>query len=134
MSARLREVLKSWLAEHPGGEYTFCHGLDVPIAAKTELRSADYHVTRLTITSSAALQGTKWDKLRGWHIFRHSFCSNCSAKGIDQRIIDAWVGHLGPEMVRRYRHMLPDQQKSAIDLVFGESASAKDPVDPRSAA
>ena len=42
------------------------------------------------------------------------------AKGVDQRIIDAWVGHLSPEMVRRYRHLLPDQQKSAIDLVFGE--------------
>ena len=55
-------------------------------------------------------------------------------KGVDLRTIDAWVGHLSPEMVRRYRHMLPDQQKSAIDLAFGEPSSAKDPVEPSSAA
>ena len=65
------------------------------------------------------LAGSKWEKLRGWHVFRHSFCSNCAAKGIDQRIINAWVGHQTEEMVRRYRHLIPNQQQEAIRLVFG---------------
>jgi site-specific recombinase XerD len=29
----------------------------------------------------------------GRHILRHSFASNCAAKGIDQRLLDAWLGH-----------------------------------------
>jgi hypothetical protein len=28
------------------------------------------------------------DSPRGWHCFRHSFVSNCSARGVDQRLID----------------------------------------------
>jgi integrase len=134
MSARLQEVLKSWLAEHPGGDYTFCHGLDVPHSRKDRIAIGALSCDEAHDHFKRTLQGTKWDKLRGWHVFRHSFCSNCAAKGIDQRIIDAWVGHLSPEMVRRYRHMLPDQQKSAIDLVFGEPASATDRVDSCSGA
>jgi integrase len=63
--------------------------------------------------------GSKWGVLHGWHLFRHSFCSNCAAKGIDQRIINAWVGHQTEDMVRRYRHLIPDQQQSAIITVFG---------------
>ena len=34
------------------------------------------------------LAASRWDKIKGWHCFRHSFCSNCAMKGIDQRIID----------------------------------------------
>jgi hypothetical protein len=55
-----------------------------------------------------------------WHVFRHSFCSNCAARGVDQRIINAWVGHQTEEMVRRYRHPIPNQQQEAIRLVFGD--------------
>ena len=51
--------------------------------------------------------------------FAIPFVSNCAAKGIDQRIIDDWVGHLSLEMVRRYRHLLPDQRQAAINSVFG---------------
>jgi hypothetical protein len=31
------------------------------------------------------LAGSKWSKLRGWHRFRHSFCSNCADRGVDRR-------------------------------------------------
>ena len=134
MSAQLREVLQSWLAKHPGGEYTFCHGLDVPHSRKDRIAIGALSCDEAHDRFKRTLRGTKWGKLRGWHVFRHSFCSNSAAKGVDQRIIDAWVGHLSPEMVRRYRHMLPDQQRSAIDLVFGGPASAKDQVEPSSAA
>lgn len=118
MSPLLRETLKAWLAEHPGGAFTFSQGLEVARSRTVRTQclplshnEAHHHFRR-------TLEGTKWEKLRGWHVFRHSFCSNCAAKGIDQRIINAWVGHLSDDMVRRYRHLLPDQQQSAIQAVF----------------
>ena len=49
----------------------------------------------------------------------HSFASNCAAAGVDQRVIDEWMGHQTEEMVRRYRHLFPSQQRQAINLVFG---------------
>lgn len=66
-----------------------------------------------------AVSRTKWRHLRGWHVFRHSFISNCAAAGIDQRIIDEWVGHTTEAMRRRYRHLIPGQQREAIRSVFG---------------
>ena len=65
------------------------------------------------------LKNSKWSKLRGWHVLRHSFCSNCAAKGLDQRLINAWVGKSAEDMVKRYRHLIPNQEKSAIQSVFG---------------
>jgi site-specific recombinase XerD len=61
---------------------------------------------------------SKWQVLHGWHLFRHSFCSNCAAAGIEQRVINDWVGHQTNEMVRRYRHLFPNRQKEAIESVF----------------
>ena len=66
-----------------------------------------------------ALAGSCWAIMRGWHVLRHSFASNCAAAGVDQRVIDEWMGHQTEEMVRRYRHLFPEQQRAAINLVFG---------------
>ena len=60
-------------------------------------------------TGYQTLLGSKWEKLRGWHVFLHSFCSNCASAGVDQRMINTWVGHQTAEMMRRYRHLIPDQ-------------------------
>lgn len=65
------------------------------------------------------LTGSKWSKLRGFHVLRHSFASNLAAGGVDQRIIDEWMGHQTDEMRRRYRHLFPDQQREALESVFG---------------
>jgi len=67
------------------------------------------------------LAESKWKVVRGWHIFRHGFRSNCAAAGIDQRLIDAWVGRTTEEMRRRYRHLLPNQERNAIQTVFGST-------------
>jgi integrase len=61
----------------------------------------------------------KWRVLRGWHVLRHSFVSACASRGIDQRLIDGWVGHTTEEMRRRYRHLYPSTQAEAIKQVFG---------------
>lgn len=65
-----------------------------------------------------ALRETDWNVLPGWHVFRHSFISNCASIGIDQRMIDDWVGHQTDEQRKRYRHLFPDSQKRALDRVF----------------
>jgi hypothetical protein len=31
--------------------------------------------------------------MKGWHLLRHSFPSNLAVKGVDQPLIDAWMGH-----------------------------------------
>jgi len=28
-----------------------------------------------------------WEVLRGWHVLRHSFISNCASRGVDQRLL-----------------------------------------------
>ena len=35
-----------------------------------------------------------------------------TAAGVDQRLIDDWVGHTTEEMRRRYRHLIPSVQES----------------------
>ena len=104
---------------HPGGPYLFCHGLDVERSKKD--RDSVQPLTRDEANDhfKRTLASTRWEKLRGWHAFRHSFCSNCALKGLDQRLIDAWMGHQTEEMRRRYRHLFPDQQREAIRSVFG---------------
>lgn len=66
------------------------------------------------------LKGTKWVRMRGFHVFRHSFASNLAAAGIDQRIIDEFMGHQTEAMRRRYRHLFPEQRRKAIESVFAK--------------
>ncbi|APZ94894.1 hypothetical protein Fuma_04544 [Fuerstiella marisgermanici] len=44
---------------------------------------------------NSVLSGSEWEPVRGWHVFRHSFISNCASQGVDQRFIDEWVGTQG---------------------------------------
>jgi site-specific recombinase XerD len=50
---------------------------------------------------------------------RHSFASNLAAKGVDQRMIDEWMGHQTEEMRKRYRQLIPSAQKNVMRSVFG---------------
>jgi integrase len=119
ISPVLATVLRDWLAQHPGGVSTFV--LAGEISRSRKERTGIIPLTRDEAHDhfKRTLAGSKWERLRGWHVFRHSFCSNCAAAGIDQRIINAWVGHQTEDMVRRYRHLIPNQQQEAIQRVFG---------------
>lgn len=75
--------------------------------------SIQCHANRSTVDGSA------WQVVQGYHGLRHSFASNCTLKGVDQRIIDAWMGHQTEAMRRRYSHLFPEQQQAAIRSVFG---------------
>ncbi len=124
LSPLLADVLRRWIAEHPGGQQTFCQGRDVDRHKIARVSLSPFTPNEAHDHFKRTLAGSKWEKLRGWHVFRHSFCSNAAAAGIDQRIINGWVGHQTEEMVRRYRHLIPDQQQSAIMLVFGDGQQA----------
>jgi integrase len=119
LSAFLEQVLRDWVAQYPGGKHLFCHRADV--ARSKTRRTAAVPLTRNEAHDhfKRTVADSKWARLRGWHVFRHSFVSNCAARGIDQRMIDEWVGHQTEEMRRRYRHLFPDQQRQAIRSVFG---------------
>ncbi|MEM6777731.1 MAG: site-specific integrase [Planctomycetota bacterium] len=117
VSQELRKVIERWRAVHPGGPYTFCMG-DI-------LRSPRHRQSVQPITHDVAhdhfertLAESKWSVIRGWHCLRHSFCSNCALKGIDQRLIDSWVGHTTDSMRRRYRHLFPTHETESLNLVF----------------
>ncbi len=146
LSPFLAGVLKEWLTMHPGGQHLFCHQPEVFRSKKRskttghqneKVRESSLKGRQATvrlrersgttaITKDEAhdhfartLAGGKWKVLRGWHVLRHSFISNCAAKGVDQRLIDEWVGHTTDEMRKRYRHLIPSEEKKAIRSVFG---------------
>ena len=93
---------------HPVGQLTICSESNLPLTAQL----AAHHFRW-------AVDGSKWEVLKGWHVLRHSFASNCASKCVDQRLIDEWMGHQTEEMRRRYRHLIPNQQQAAILTVFG---------------
>jgi integrase len=108
MAPPLKAVLQEWFATHPGGQHTVCARTGKPVSVQMAAKGF-----------RTAVDDSKWKVLLGWHLLRHSFASNCAAKSVDQRLIDAWMGHQTEEMRRRYRHLFPDQQREAIQLVFG---------------
>ncbi len=72
---------------------------EVPLEPLTEKEAHD-HLKR-------SLAGTSWKVLRGWHVLRHSFISACASRGVDQRLIQTWCGHMSAEMSARYTHLYP---------------------------
>ncbi len=118
ISAPLEKVLRPWIEIHPGTKFTFCH--PEPI-----LRSRAPKVETDGLTKDQAahyfrqpLADSEWDVIKGWHCLRHSFISGCASKGIDQRMIDEWVGHTTEAIRRRYRHLFPSSQQNAMMQLF----------------
>jgi integrase len=121
LSPFLAGVLQEWLSRYPGGAETFCQPLHVCRSKTKRVALGPISRNEANDHFQRAVQGSKWEKLRGWHTLRHSFASNCAARGVDQRIIDSWMGHQTEEMQKRYRHLFPEQQRAAILSVFGEA-------------
>lgn len=104
---KLAAILKTWFANHPGGKYTVCLQANTPISPGEALR-----------TFEAAVAGSKWAKLRGWHVLRHSFASVCAMKGIRETTIGQWMGHQTEAMRARYRHLYPEATKKEMARLF----------------
>jgi len=58
-------------------------------------------------------RGTAFEGIR-FHCLRHSFASNLACQGVDQRLIDSFMGHQTEAMRKRYQHLFPDRQQEAI--------------------
>lgn len=116
LTTKLKETLGEWCEQHPGGPFTFIT-VDEDRNRATDTPPLSRDIAHKSFQS--VLKGSRWEVLRGWHCLRHSFISNLASKGIDQRLIDEFVGHQSEEMRRRYRHLFPDVKEAAIQSVFG---------------
>jgi integrase len=116
----LKRVLLDWQKHRPVGQYVVCQpdsleSLDADLANR-----AFWQPMRRT---TWCLKSKKnWFKI-GFHTYRHSFASNLAARGIDQRIIDEWMGHQTEAIRKRYRHLFPKERRSAMaSFSFTETA------------
>jgi integrase len=100
----LRRVLRSWVRGREGA--LFVHGGE-PLTRKAMAYRFD-----------GTLSGSKWQYLRGYHVFRHSMASILASDGVDQRVIDEILGHQTIEMQRRYRHLFPNKVRESVVAVF----------------
>lgn len=128
LSPLLRRVLKEWTAAHPGGPLTFRMDLEYSHRRKDRTYPEALNRDEAQDLFERTLKGSRWEPLRGWHVFRHSFCSNLAATGVDQRLIDGWVGHTTDEMRRRYRHLIPSVEQLVFVTVFQTAAKCDSPV------
>ena len=116
---RLSDVMRDWLADHPGGQYTIAQESGANVSGDL----ADAHFDRVLGSHE------RWGKIRGFHKFRHSFASILASTGQDQRVIDALMGHQTEEMRKRYQHLFPKSKRRAIDSLLPMSVPAGDSVD-----
>ncbi len=146
LSPFLAGVLREWLAAHPGGDYLFCHAGEVERSKKRSRRTGYFNGAGRPSTDkgrlaglkdreqpgsgplteneaadhfSRTLRGGEWSEVPGWHALRHSFASICASRGVDQRLINAWMGHQTLEQQKRYQHLFPQKQQDAIREAFG---------------
>jgi integrase len=114
MTPLLRNALSEWLSNsHPGGQAAFAQ-------AKSQKRSGPTPITpdQAQCHFRQTVRGSQWERIKGWHCLRHSFISNLACSGVDQRIIDEFVGHTTEDMRRRYRHLFPNVKHAALNSVF----------------
>ncbi len=116
MHPNLKLILDELLQDHPGGQFLFCKNNLAPLCDKVSREAFDAVTTK-----------SEWSILRGYHILRHSFASNLAHKGVDQRLIDEFIGHQTEASRRRYRHLFPEQLHSAISVLNFDSTSSSEP-------
>ncbi len=146
LSSFLLSVLQDWLKVHPGGAFLFCQSDTVvrsrkrssttghlgqqsrpttsaerakAVRPRTSVESEPLTVDEAHDHLQRSLANSDWSQIRGWHCLRHSFVSACASRGVDQRLVQAWAGHMSPEMSKRYAHLYPSTQQEAIAQVFG---------------
>ncbi len=108
----LKKELVAWRQKRPKGQFVICDARTLEPITKDRANRCFWK----------AMNGTDWclDRNRHWykigfHTYRHSFASNLAALGVDQRVIDEWMGHQTEAMRKRYRHLFPKTRRSAIE-------------------
>ena len=116
---KLQAIMQEWFKAHPGGQFAIMLPANMansrnkhPVPSPLTPDQAHDHLHR-------TLSGGKWKVLKGWHVLRHSFCSNCARNGVPDAIIDAWMGHRGDEDIKkRYRHLFPSDTRGFMESQF----------------
>lgn len=117
LTALAREQLTAWVGQKESSPFMFPDA-NAEEHQDTEKEVGSFSPSKAGLHLKRVLRGSKWEPIHGWHTLRHSFISNCACRGVDQRFIDAWVGHQTEEQRQRYRHLFPDTQQAAINNVF----------------
>lgn len=128
MAPALESVLKAYLAGHPGGSALFVHGGDVDRSKKRRAGHAPPTVHEVQHHFRHALSKSRWSVVKGLHTLRHSFISACASRGVDQRMLQEWAGHMTAEMQRRYAHLYPSVQRDVMRSVFGPGPATGHPA------
>jgi integrase len=112
MHQELKKILLEWRDRRRTGQFVVCDPGSFDMLTSRETSGRFYY----------PLRGTKWclDSNKDWfkigfHTYRHSFASNLAAAGVDQRVVDEWMGHQTEAMRKRYRHLFPKNRRSAIE-------------------
>lgn len=118
LARSVNSLLASWVEKKPPGPFLFPEDHRCLRTRKSQQDEGTVTPDEASHHLVQTLSDSKWSVIRGWHVFRHSFISNCASKGVDQRFIDQWVGHQTDEQRLRYRHLFPELQAKAINSVF----------------
>lgn len=108
----LKAILLDWRSKRPRGQHLIC---DPGCLAPLTPRQANTRFWQPLRRTDWCLDGRKSLFKIGFHTYRHSFASNLAACGVDQRIIDSWMGHQTEQMRKRYRHLYPGNKRSAME-------------------
>jgi integrase len=109
MNARLASALRAWIDAHPGGQHLLCDEDGTPITIRSGRLDREYDAT---------LKESRFRVMPGWHTLRHSFASILASKGIDQRVINKFMGHLDEKTVERYRHLYRETGRDAVESLL----------------
>jgi integrase len=108
----LKKILLDWRERRPTGQFVVCDpGIHAPLSSRG---TSDRFYYPLRGTKWCLNSKKDWFKV-GFHTYRHSFASNLAAAGVDQRVIDEFMGHQTEAMRKRYRHLFPKNRRSAIE-------------------
>lgn len=66
-----------------------------------------------------ACEGANLGRRIGWHVLRHTFCSQLAMRGASPQAIQKLAGHATLAMTERYMHLSPNVTAEAVRLLDG---------------
>ena len=118
----LKQIMQAYFDKHhSGGKYAI---EKLPSSGARRGKPRAVTLKEASEYFRKTLEGSRWEILRGFHVFRHSLASNLASQGIDQRIIDEILGHQTDEMRQRYRHLFPQRVREAMESLTAQDAVA----------
>jgi integrase len=116
----LKLILLAWQRKRPHGQFVICDDNSMDPLTPSLANKRFWQPLRCT---KWCLSSRRNRFKLTFHVYRHSFASNLAAAGVDQRIIDEFMGHQTEDMRKRYRHLLPKNRRSAIESISFADAS-----------